>query len=145
VAKLLDGKCAVITGGGRGMGRETALSFARYGAKVVVNDLGTSTEGSGVDSSPANEVVAEIEKTGGVAVANYDNVADFNAAKNMIDSCVNNFGKIDILVNCAGIGDKREVEFWDTTEETWDLVIGVNLNGTFNTIRHALGYMVKQK
>jgi NAD(P)-dependent dehydrogenase (short-subunit alcohol dehydrogenase family) len=145
VAKLLEGKCAVITGSGRGMGRETALLFAKHGAKVVVNDLGGAIQGGGSDHTPADEVVAEIKKIGGMAVANYDSVADFNAAKNMIDSCVNNFGKIDILVNCAGIGDKREVEFWDTTEETWDLVIGVNLNGTFNTIRHALGYMVKQK
>jgi NAD(P)-dependent dehydrogenase (short-subunit alcohol dehydrogenase family) len=127
------------------MGRETALLFAKYGARVVANDLGTSTEGSGVDNTPADEVVAEIKKMGGMAVANYDNVADFSAAENIINTCVNNFGKIDILVNCAGIGDKKGVEFWETSKETWDLVIGVNLNGTFNTIRHALPHMIQQK
>jgi NAD(P)-dependent dehydrogenase (short-subunit alcohol dehydrogenase family) len=145
MAKLLEGKCAVITGSGRGMGRETALLFAKHGAKVVVNDLGTSTEGSGVDSTPADEVVSEIKKLGGTAIANFDNVADFSAAENIINTCIKNFGRIDILVNCAGIGDKKGVEFWETSKETWDLVIGVNLNGTFNTIRHALGHMVKQK
>ena len=145
MVKLLDGKCAVITGSGRGMGRETALLFAKHGAKVLVNDLGTSTEGSGVDSTPADDVVAEIKKMGGTAIANYDNVADFSAAENIINTCVKNFGGIDILVNCAGIGDKKGVEFWETSKETWDLVIGVNLTGTFNTIRHALGHMVKQK
>jgi len=142
---LLEGKCAVITGGGRGIGRETALSFAKHGARVVVNDLGTSNEGNGADRAPADEVVVEIVKAGGDAVANYDNVADFSAAENIINTCIKNFGKIDILVNCAAILDKRGEEFWETSKETWDSVIGVNLNGTFNTIRHALGHMVKQK
>ena len=145
MAKLLDGKCAVITGSGRGMGRETALLFAKHGARVVVNDLGTSTEGSGIDSTPADEVAAQIQKIGGIAVANYDNVADFAAAENLINTCVKNFGRIDILVNCAGIGDKKGVEFWETSKETWDLVIGVNLNGTFNTIRHAMPHMIQQQ
>ena len=116
MAKLLEGKCAVVTGSGRGIGRATALLLAQYGAKVVVNDLGTSTEGSGADSTPADEVVTEIKKLGGTAVANYDNVADFVAAENIINTCVKNFGKIDILVNCAGIGDKKGVEFWETSE-----------------------------
>jgi NAD(P)-dependent dehydrogenase (short-subunit alcohol dehydrogenase family) len=145
VAKLLEGKCAVVTGGGRGMGRETCLLFSKHGAKVVVNDFGGSLEGVGSEHSPSDEVVAEIRKTGGTALANYDNVADFSAAENIIDTCVKNFGKIDILVNCAGIGDKRGVEFWEMSRETWDLVIGVNLSGTFNTIRHALPHMVKQQ
>jgi NAD(P)-dependent dehydrogenase (short-subunit alcohol dehydrogenase family) len=145
VAKLLEGKCAVVTGGGRGMGRETALLFTKHGAKVVVNDLGGEIQGGGADRSPADEVVAEIKKMGGEAVANYDSVADFTAAENMISTCINNFGKIDILVNCAGIGDTRGVEFWEMSKETWDLVIGVNLTGTFNTIRHALPHMVNQK
>jgi NAD(P)-dependent dehydrogenase (short-subunit alcohol dehydrogenase family) len=145
MANLLEGKCAVVTGGGRGMGRETCLQFAKYGARVVVNDLGGSTIGEGADRSPAEEVADEIKQMGGQAVASYDNVADFAAAKNIIDTCVDNFGKIDILVNCAGIGDKLGVEFWDTSKETWDLVIGVNLTGTFNTMCHALGHMVKQK
>ncbi len=145
MAKLLEGKCAVVTGGGRGMGRETCLLFAQHGAKVVVNDFGGSIEGAGSDHAPSDEVAAEIRKSGGTALANYDNVADYSAAENIINACVKNFGKIDILVNCAGIGDKRGVEFWETSRETWDLVIGVNLSGTFNTIRHALPYMVKQQ
>jgi NAD(P)-dependent dehydrogenase (short-subunit alcohol dehydrogenase family) len=145
VAKLLEGKCAVVTGSGRGMGRETALLFAKHGAKVVVNDLGGEIQGGGADRAPADEVVAEIKKMGGDAVADYGNVADYAAAENMINACIHNFGKIDILVNVAGIGDKRGVEFWEMSRETWDLVVGVNLTGTFNTIRHALPHMVKQK
>ena len=145
MARLLEGKCAVVTGGGRGMGRETCLLFAKHGAKVVVNDLGGSIEGVGVDSAPANEVVAEIKKNGGEAVASFNDVSNFSAAGDIIDTCIKNFGKIDILVNCAGIGDKRGVEFWEMSKETWDLVIGVNLGGTFNTIRHALPHMVKQQ
>ena len=145
MAKLLEGKCAVVTGGGRGMGRETALLFARHGAKVVVNDLGGEIQGGGADQAPADEVVAEIRKSGGTAVANYNDVSDYSGAENIVNSCIQNFGKIDILVNVAGIGDKRGVEFWEMSRETWDLVIGVNLNGTFNTIRHALPHMVKQQ
>ena len=145
MAKLLEGKCAVVTGGGRGMGRETCLLFAQHGAKVVVNDLGGGIQGGGADRAPADEVVAEIKKNGGEAAANYNDVSDFSAAGDIINTCIHNFGKIDILVNVAGIGDKREGEFWEMSRETWDQVIGVNLNGTFNTIRHALPHMVKQQ
>lgn len=145
MSNLLAGKCAVITGGGRGMGREIALAMASQGVKVVVNDLGGAVDGTGADRVPADEVVAEIKKAGGVAVANYDSVADFTAAENIINTCVRSFGRIDILVNCAGIGGKRPASFWDTNKEDWDMVIAVNLNGTFNTCRHALGHMVKQR
>jgi len=145
LANFLEGKCGVITGAGRGIGRETALLFAKHGARVVINDIGTSTDGSGVDYAPADAVVSEIQQLGGTAIANYDNVADFEAARKLIETCVNRFGRIDVLVNCAGIGDKPGVEFWEMSKETWDLVISVNLTGTFNTVRHALGYMVKQK
>lgn len=145
MAGLLEGKCAVVTGGGRGQGREIALAMASRGVKVVVNDLGGAVDGTGADRSPADEVVAKIKKAGGVALPNYDSVADFNAAENIINTCVNSFGKIDILVNCAGIGGKRASSFWDTSKEDWDTVIAVNLNGTFNTCRHALAFMVKQK
>src|SRR3972149_2262664 len=131
----LGGKCAVITGGGRGQGREIALAMARQGVKVVVNDLGGEVDGSGSDTAPADEVVSQIKKEGGAAVASYDNVADFAAAENIINICVKNFGKIDILVNCAGIGGTRGV-FWEMRKEDWDRVIAVNLNGTFNTCRH---------
>ncbi|MEK7353762.1 MAG: SDR family NAD(P)-dependent oxidoreductase [Chloroflexota bacterium] len=145
MADLLEGKCAVITGGGRGMGREIALAMASHGVKVVVNDLGGAVDGTGADRAPADEVVTGIKKAGGVAVANYDSVADFTSAENIINTCVKSFGRIDILVNCAGIGGKRAANFWETSKEDWDAVIGVNLNGTFNTCRHALTFMVKQK
>jgi NAD(P)-dependent dehydrogenase (short-subunit alcohol dehydrogenase family) len=144
MAGLLEGKCAVVTGSGRGMGREIALAMGKQGIKVVVNDLGGEKDGTGADRAPADEVVAEIKKAGGKAVASYDSVADFNAAENIINTCVKNFGRIDILVNCAGIGGKRPTSFWETSKEDWDTVITVNLNGTFNTCRHALGHMVKQ-
>jgi NAD(P)-dependent dehydrogenase (short-subunit alcohol dehydrogenase family) len=110
----------------------------------VVNDLGGTVNGAGADRTPADEVVAEIKKAGGEAVANYDSVADFNAAENIINTCVRSFGKIDILVNCAGISGKAAA-FWEIKKEDWDTVIDVNLGGTFNTSRHALGHMVKQK
>ena len=144
MAKLLEGKCAVVTGGGRGQGREIALALARHGVKVVVNDLGGSIDGTGSDRAPADEVVSEIKKEGGDATANYDSVADFSSAENIINSCVENYGRIDILVNCAGIGGTRPGNFWETKYEDWDRVIVTNLNGTFNTCRHALGHMVKQ-
>ena len=145
MAGLLEGKCAVITGGGRGMGREIALAMGSRGVKVIVNDLGGAVDGTGADRAPSDEVVAEIKKAGGVAVANYDSVADFTGAENIINTCVRRFGRIDILVNCAGIGGRRPASFWETSKEDWDTVIAVNLNGTFNTCRHALAFMVKQK
>jgi len=144
MTKLLEGKCAVITGSGRGQGREIALAMAREGVRLVVNDLGGEKDGTGSDRAPADGVVAEIKKAGGTAVASYDSVADFDAAGRIIDTCIDNFGTIDILVNCAGIGGKRPGQFWETNKEDWDTVIGVNLNGTFNTCRHALAHMVKQ-
>jgi NAD(P)-dependent dehydrogenase (short-subunit alcohol dehydrogenase family) len=140
----LEGKCAVITGAGRGQGREVALAMAGRGVKVVVNDLGGEKDGTGAARGPADEVVSEIQKAGGTACANYDSVADFDGAARMINECVSRFGRIDILVNCAGIGGKRPPHFWETNKEDWDNVIGVNLGGTFNTCRHALAFMVKQ-
>ena len=145
MTELLEGKCAVITGGGRGQGREIALAMARRGAKVVVNDLGGTVDGTGAARTPADEVVAEIRKSGGAGTANYDSVTDFAGAANIVETCVRNFGRIDILVNCAGVGGKSPPHFWETSKEDWDTVISVNLNGTFNTCRHALGHMVQQK
>ncbi len=145
MADLLRDKCAVVTGGGRGQGREIALAMAREGVKVVVNDLGGGVEGIGSDQAPADEVTAEINRAGGTAVANYDNVADFNAAKNIIDDCVNNFGRIDILVNCAGILGRIRTPFYEIDKEDWDRVMAVNLHGTFHTCRHALRFMMTQK
>lgn len=141
----LDGKCAVITGAGRGQGREIALAMARLGVKVVVNDLGGEKDGTGADRSPADSVVAEIIAAGGTAAADYHSVADFAGAKAMIDRCIRKFGQIDILVNCAGIGGRMKKHFWETSKEDWDTVMAVNINGTFNTCRHALASMVKRK
>ena len=144
MARLLEDKCAVITGGGRGQGAEVALAMAREGAKVVVNDLGGEMDGTGSSQAPADEVVAKIRKAGGIAIANYDSVADFSTAEQIINTCINNFGRIDILVNCAGIVSAVG-NFWEVSEEDWDTIIAVNLKGTFNTCRHALAFMVKQK
>ena len=140
----LNGKNALITGAGRGQGREIALAMAREGARIIVNDLGGAADGTGADRSPADDVVSEIVKMGGTAFSNYGSVADFDAAASMVSDCVTKLGSIDILVNCAGIGGKRAPHFWETAKQDWDTVIGVNLSGTFNTCRHALGFMVKQ-
>jgi len=143
VGKKLEGKAAVVTGAGRGIGRAIALELAKHGANVVVNDLGTGRAGEGSDATPAEEVVAEIKKAGGAAVVNTESVADFAAAGRMIQSCVDNFGKIDILVNVAGILRDRMVH--KMSEEEWDAVINVHLKGTFNTVRHAAALMRAQK
>ncbi len=139
----LEGKAAVVTGAGRGIGRAIALELAKEGARVVVNDLGTGRSGEGTDVSPAEEVVSEIKKNGGEAVPNADSVADFAAAGRIIQSCIDNFGRIDILVNVAGILRDRMVH--KMSEEEWDAVINVHLKGTFNTIRHAAPHMREQK
>src|SRR6185436_8917202 len=103
MARLCEGRVAIVTGAGRGVGREHALMLAAHGAKVVVNDLGAKVDGTGADASPANEVVETIKKAGGEAVANGDDVSSWNGAKNMIDQAVKTFGKLDVLVNNAGI------------------------------------------
>ena len=141
--KKLEGKSAVVTGSGRGIGREIALSLASEGAKVVINDPGVGRGGEGTDLSPADEVVAEIKNMGGEAIANHDTVTDFAAAERIIKSCVDNFGKIDILVNCAGI--LREKMVYNMTEEEWDAVLNVHLKGTFNLSHFASGLMKEQK
>ena len=143
MSKKFEGKNAVVTGAGRGIGKAIALELARDGAKVMVCDLGGSRSGEGADRTPTEETVAEIKKAGGTAIANTDSVADFAAAGGMIQSCVDNFGRIDILVNCAGIVRDRMVH--RMSEEEWDPVIAVHLKGTFNTIRHAAPFMREQK
>jgi NAD(P)-dependent dehydrogenase (short-subunit alcohol dehydrogenase family) len=134
----LEGKVAIVTGAGRGIGREHALALARAGAKVVVNDLGATLAGEGADASPAQEVVAEIESLGGAAVANGDDVADFAGAERMVRQAVETFGRLDILVNNAGI--TRDRMLVNMSEQEWDSVIAVHLKGHFAPTRHAAAH-----
>ena len=138
----LAGRVAIITGAGRGIGREHALLFAAEGAKVVVNDLGGSNDGTGVDATPAQQVVAEIQAMGGEAIANGDNVADWEGAQRLINSAVEAFGDLDILVNNAGI--LRDRVLVNMTEEEWDAVIAVHLKGHFAPTRWAASYWREQ-
>ncbi|MGQ9460706.1 MAG: SDR family oxidoreductase [Candidatus Bathyarchaeaceae archaeon] len=140
--KLLEGKVAIVTGAGRGIGRGEALLLAKKGAKVVVNDVGGGFDGEGKHHGPADDVVKEIIDFGGEAVPNYDSVVDFQAAQRIIDTAINNFGKLDILVNNAGI--LRDRMIFNMTEEEWDAVLGVHLKGTFNCARHACAYWREQ-
>jgi NAD(P)-dependent dehydrogenase (short-subunit alcohol dehydrogenase family) len=135
---LLDGKVAIVTGGGRGVGRGEAIMLAQHGAKVVVNDLGGSQTGEGADKSPAEEVASVIRDRGGEAVANYDDVSDFAGAKNLVDQTVEAFGKVDVVVNNAGI--LRDKMLVTMTEDDFDAVIRVHLKGTFCVSHHAANY-----
>lgn len=138
----LEGRIAVITGAGRGIGREHALLFAREGASVVVNDLGGSNSGEGADAGPAQAVVDEIVAAGGKAVANTDNIATWDGAAGLIDQAVNEFGGLDIVVNNAGI---LRDGFIPTLEESqWDAVVSVHLKGHFSVLRHAAAYWKAQ-
>jgi len=130
--RLAD-KVAIVTGAGRGIGRGEALALASEGAKLVVNDLGGAVDGSGASTSPAEEVVAEIKKLGGEAVASYDSVATEQGGQNIIKTALDTFGKVDILVNNAGI--LRDRMLFNMTEEDWDTVLKVHLYGHFHTIR----------
>lgn len=135
---LLDGRIAIVTGAGRGIGRAHALELARHGAKVVVNDFGVSLAGEGTGETPAEQVVAEIVSAGGEAVANAADVADFEAAAAMVEQAVETYGGLDILVNNAGF--VRDRMLVNTSEEEWDAVIRVHLKGHFATLRHAGAY-----
>ena len=134
----LDGRVAIITGAGRGIGREHALFFAAEGAKIVVNDLGGANDGTGSDLTPAQQVAEEIKAMGGEAVVNGDNVADWQGAQRMINQAVETFGDLDILVNNAGI--LRDRVLVNMTEEEWDAVIAVHLKGHFAPSRWAAAY-----
>jgi NAD(P)-dependent dehydrogenase (short-subunit alcohol dehydrogenase family) len=139
---LLQGKVAVVTGSGRGVGRGIALALAREGAKVVINDVGCEVDGRGTTQDPATQVVNEIKALGSEAVPNYDSVADFAAAENIIKTALDAFGRIDILVNNAGIVRDRTIV--KMSEEDFDAVIAVHLKGTFNCGRHAIPHMREQ-
>ena len=138
----LDGRVAIITGSGRGIGREHALLFAQEGAKVVVNDLGGAIDGSGDDRTPAQQVVDEIKALGGEAVANADNVAEWEGGERLIQAAIEAFGDLHILVNNAGI--LRDRVLVNMTEEEWDSVIHVHLKGHFVPTRFAAAYWREQ-
>src|SRR6266568_7163292 len=135
---ICDGRVVVITGAGGGIGRGYALAFANEGAKVVVNDLGGSREGTGQSTSPAQAVVNEIVAAGGVAVANGDDVSTWDGAERLIKQAVDTYGRLDVLVNNAGI--LRDKMLVNMSEQDWDAVINVHLKGTFAPTRHAAEY-----
>jgi NAD(P)-dependent dehydrogenase (short-subunit alcohol dehydrogenase family) len=130
-----DGRVAIVTGAGAGMGKSHALELGRRGAMVVVNDLGTGLDGSGNNMSAADAVVEEIKKAGGTAAANHDSVAAMQGAENIVKTAVDAFGKVDIVINNAGI--VRDKSFTKMTEDEWDMVMGVHIKGTFNVTRAA--------
>lgn len=135
---MLDGKVAIVTGGGRGLGRAHCLALAEAGATVVVNDLGGGLHGEETGDSPADEVVAEISKLGGTALANHSSVSDWAATEAMVKDTVEEFGRLDIIVNNAGI--VRDRMLFSMTEAEFDAVIDVHLKGTFALTRHACAY-----
>ena len=139
---MLAGKVALVTGGGRGVGRGIALAMAQEGAKVVVNDLGASLDGSASTEQPAHEVVAQIKAMGGDAIVDGGSVADWNAAAKMVEAAVNAFGRIDIVVNNAGI--LRDVMFHRMSEKDFDDVVAVHLKGSFNVSRAAAPHFKAQ-
>ena len=138
MSRIMDGRVAIVTGAGRGIGREHALELARQGARVVVNDLGGARDGTGSSSEPAAEVVADIEAMGGEAVSNGDDVSDWDGAARLVQTAVDAFGRLDVLVNNAGI--LRDRMLVNMTEQEWDAVIRVHLRGTFAPTRHAAAY-----
>ena len=142
MSSLCEGRIAIVTGAGRGIGREHALSLARHGAKVVVNDLGGNVDGSGGDLSPAAQVVEEIKGLGGEAVVNGDDVSTWEGSQRLINTAIESFGDLHVVVNNAGILRDRMIT--NMTEEEWDAVIKVHLKGTFGPTRWAAGYWREQ-
>ncbi|MFA5633123.1 MAG: SDR family NAD(P)-dependent oxidoreductase [Porticoccaceae bacterium] len=136
--KLCEGRVAIVTGAGRGVGRAEAVMLAKHGAKVVVNDLGGTKDGIGQDLSAAQSVVDEIKAFGGEAIANGADVADWQQAGEMVQQAIDTFGRLDILVNNAGI--LRDKMIWNISEDDWDAVVRVNLKGTFAPMSHAINY-----
>jgi len=142
MSSFCEDRVAIVTGAGRGIGREYALMLAEHGAKVVVNDLGGARDGEGEDAGPADEVVEEIRKNGGEAVANGANVADFDGARSMVQQAIDTYGRLDVLVNNAGI--LRDRMLVNMQESEWDAVINVHLKGTYAPAHHAANYWREQ-
>ena len=136
--RLCEGRVAIVTGAGRGVGRAHALMLAEHGAKVIVNDLGATLQGDGNDPTPAAEVVDLIRKNGGDAVANGDDVSDWNGARRLIAHAIESYGRLDVLVNNAGI--LRDRFLTNMTEDEWDAVVKVHMKGTFAPMRHAIDH-----
>ncbi len=139
----LEGRAGIVTGAGRGIGREVALLLAREGASVVVNDPGVGRGGEATDEAPAEAVVAEIQAAGGKAAANTNSVTDYANAGRMVAECVENFGQIDFVVNVAGM--LRERMIWNMTEQDFDEVVEVHLKGPWNMCHHAIKLMRGQR
>ena len=137
----LTDRVAIVTGGGRGIGREVALWLARDGAKVVINDVGAALDGTGDSGTPADQVVNEIISEGGEAVASYDSVAEFDSAEKIVETALNNYGRIDILCHPAGI--LRDRMIFNMTEAEWDAVLQVHLYGAFNMVRNVTPHMIE--
>jgi NAD(P)-dependent dehydrogenase (short-subunit alcohol dehydrogenase family) len=135
---MCDGRVCIVTGAGRGIGREYALMLADHGALVVVNDIGAARDGTGIDQGPAQQVVDEIVDKGGHAVANTDDVSDFDSARNLVRQAIDAFGSLDVVINNAGI--LRDRTLTNMTEAEWDAVIKVHLKGTFAPSHHAAVY-----
>jgi len=135
---ICDGRVVIVTGAGRGIGRAHALAFAAEGAHVVVNDIGAELDGSGGSTSPAQDVVAEIEAGGGRAIVNGDDIADWAGAQRLVETAVEVFGRLDVVVNNAGF--VRDRMFVSCSEEEWDAVVRVHLKGHFCVSRHAAGW-----
>ena len=143
MAHRLKDKSAIVTGGAGGIGKYICIALAAQGCSVMVNDLGTAIDGREASISPADAIVQEIKDMGGIAIANSDSVADFTAAEKIVQSCVESFGKLDIVVNTHG--NLRDKMIWNMSEEDWDIVINVHLKGTFNICRHACARMREQR
>lgn len=143
MTRMVDGKVALVTGAGRGIGREIAIMLAKHGARVVVNDVGASVGGEGADQSPGAETVEAIRAAGGQAVLNTDSVTDRRGAETMVQTALDAYGRIDIVVNNAGI--LRDRIFHRMTEDEWDAVIAVHLKGSFNVSRAAANHFKEQE